>query len=157
MTDWDPAQYLRFADERARPALDLLARVALSQPRRVVDLGCGAGNITALLKSRFPAAEVLGVDGSPAMLARARLAAPDCQFEHADIASWQTTNAPDLIYSNAALHWIGGHEALFPRLLSLLAEGGALAVQMPAMQDAPFRTLQTTIARTGPWHPISTM
>jgi trans-aconitate 2-methyltransferase len=153
MTDWDPAKYLRFADERLRPALDLLARVPLSQPRHVIDLGCGVGNVTAILKSRFAHAEVLGIDGSPAMLARAQAAVPDCQFEQADIAAWQPPTAPDLIYSNAALHWLGGHELLFPRLLSFLAPGGVLAVQMPAMQDAPFRTMQKTIAAAGPWAP----
>lgn len=153
MSDWNPAQYLRFADERLRPALDLLARVPLSRPHHVLDLGCGPGNVTAILKSRFADAEVLGIDGSPAMLTRARAAAPDCQFQQADIAHWQPTMVPDLIYSNAALHWLPEHASLFPRLLSLLAPGGVLAVQMPTMQDAPFRTLQATIASAGPWAP----
>ena len=151
MSDWNPAQYLRFADERLRPALDLLARVPLSRPRHVIDLGCGAGNVTAILKSRFADADVLGIDGSPAMLARARAAAPACQFEQADIGLWRPTTPPELIYSNAALHWLDEHASLFPRLLSFLAPGGVLAVQMPAMQDAPFRILQATIAAAGPW------
>jgi trans-aconitate 2-methyltransferase len=150
---WDPGQYLQFADERLRPALDLLGRVPLPAPKRIVDLGCGAGNVTAVLKQRFPGAEVTGVDGSAPMLERARTAAPDCRFVQADIGAWHTDTTPDLIYSNAALHWIGGHDVLFPRLMSLLAPNGVLAVQMPAMHDAPFRRLQLQVAATGPWAP----
>ena len=151
--DWDPGQYLRFSDERLRPALDLLAQVPLDAPRRVVDLGCGAGNVTAILRRRFPQADLLGVDGSAAMLAKARDVAPDCRFEQGDFAVWTPAagETPDLIYSNAALHWVGGHETLFPRLASLLAPGGVLAVQMPAMHDAPLRRLQNEVATFGPW------
>lgn len=150
-TGWDPGQYLRFSGERLRPALDLLAHVPLNEPPRVVDLGCGAGNVTAILKQRFPRADVTGIDGSAAMLDRARQAARDCRFVQADIAAWQPDAAPDLIYSNAALHWVGNHGAVFPRLLSLLAPGGVLAVQMPAMHEAPFRRLQHAVAAHGPW------
>ncbi len=148
---WDPAIYLQYADERLRPALDLLARVPLAAPSRVVDLGCGAGNVTVVLKRRFPTATVTGVDGSAPMLDRARAAAPDCTFSQADIAAWAPEKAPDLIYSNAALHWLSGHEGLFPRLLAALAPGGVLAVQMPLMHDAPIRALQYQVAAQGPW------
>jgi trans-aconitate 2-methyltransferase len=148
---WDPTQYLRFSDQRLRPALDLMAQIPLAAPMRVVDLGCGAGNITALLKQRYPAAAVGGIDGSADMLEKARAAAPDCQFEQADFTTWTPAAVPDLIYSNAALQWVGGHAALFPRLLGLLAPGGVLAVQMPAMHDAPLRRLQIEVAAQGPW------
>jgi len=148
---WDPAVYLQYADERLRPALDLMARVPLAAPSRVVDLGCGAGNVTAVLKRRFPGAAVAGVDGSAPMLVRARTTVADCSFTQADIAAWAPDEAPDLVYSNAALHWLGGHEALFPRLLGTLAPGGVLAVQMPAMHDAPIRALQHQVAAHGPW------
>jgi trans-aconitate 2-methyltransferase len=153
MAEWDPAQYLRFSDERLRPALDLLARVPVEAPAHVVDLGCGAGNVTAILKARFPAADVVGVDGSPAMLGKAREAAPDCRFVQGDFAGWETDAPPDLLFSNAALHWTGEHETLFPLLLSRVAPGGWLAVQMPAMHDAPLRRLQPEIAAAGPWAP----
>ena len=160
---WDPARYLRFSDQRLRPALDLLGQVPLTAPRLVVDLGCGAGNVTAILKQRFASAEVTGVDGSAAMLEKARTAAPACRFEQGDFATWcpsgpppgqppgQPSAAPDLIFSNAALHWVGGHTVLFPRLVSLLAPAGVLAVQMPAMHDAPLRRLQYAVAARGPW------
>jgi trans-aconitate 2-methyltransferase len=172
---WDPAQYLRFSDQRLRPALDLLGQVPLTAPERVVDLGCGAGNVTGILEQRFPAAEVTGVDGDAAMLEKARAAAPGCRFEQGDFATWapsgrmprhpsgqppgdatgdptgDPTNALDLIFSNAALQWVGGHATLFPRLISLLAPGGVLAVQMPAMHDAPLRRLQYAVAAQGAW------
>ncbi|MCW3474821.1 trans-aconitate 2-methyltransferase [Limobrevibacterium gyesilva] len=153
---WDPGQYLRYGDERLRPALDLMARVPLDAPSRVVDLGCGPGNVTSILKQRWPQAEVTGVDGSAPMLAKAATAAPGCRFVQADIAAWTPDAPPDLLYSNAALHWLGGHAALFARLLSLLAPGGVLAAQMPAMHDAPIRALQHDIAANGPWAELLT-
>jgi len=146
---WDAAQYLRFEDERLRPALDLVARIAHPGPRRVVDLGCGAGNALELLAKRFPGAAVTGVDGSAAMLARA--AATGFATEQADIAAWAPAAPVDVLFSNAALHWLGEHATLFPRLLSHLAPGGVLAVQMPAMHMAPLRAAQERIAREGPW------
>jgi trans-aconitate 2-methyltransferase len=148
---WDPTLYLSYADERLRPALDLLARVPLQSPARVVDLGCGPGNVTAILRQRWPQAEITGIDSSAAMLDRARAAVPGCRFENGDFGTWSPAAPPDLIYSNAALHWLGGHDRLFPRLLSLLAPGGVLAVQMPGMHAAPLRALQYRVAAEGPW------
>jgi len=148
---WDPAQYLRFSDERLRPALDMMNRVPLANPARVVDLGCGAGNVTAILKQRYPGAAVTGVDGSPAMLEKARAAAPDCTFVQGNFFSWEPAEKVDLIFSNAALHWVDRHDELFPRLLSLLAPGGVLAIQMPAMHREPLRTLPLVIGKAGPW------
>ncbi len=146
---WDAAQYLRFEDERLRPAIDLIARIAHPGPARVVDLGCGAGNALPLLAARFPGARVTGVDGSAEMLARA--CAGGFATERADIAAWSPPEPIDVLFSNAALHWLGSHDALFPRLLSHLAPGGVLAVQMPAMHTAPLRVEQDRIAREGPW------
>ncbi len=148
---WDPTQYLRYTDERLRPALDLMARVPLEMPARIVDLGCGPGNVTAILAQRWPGAAVTGLDGSEAMLERARAAAPGCRFVAGSFADWTPPEPVDLLYSNAALHWLGGHETLFPRLLRQLTPGGVLAVQMPAMHDAPLRALQHDVAANGPW------
>jgi trans-aconitate 2-methyltransferase len=147
---WDPAVYLAFGDERLRPALDLVARIPHRAPRRVVDLGCGTGSALPALAARFPGAELLGVDGSPEMLAKVPGGvATAC----ADIAAWAPAPEarPDVIFSNAALQWLPDHAALFPRLLGLLAPGGCLAVQMPAMHAAPLRALQPVVAATGPW------
>jgi trans-aconitate 2-methyltransferase len=148
---WDPAQYLQFTGERMRPALDLLAQVPIASPAHVVDLGCGAGNVTAVLRQRYPDAEVVGVDGSATMLDKARATLPDCRFEQADFFAWQPPEPVDLIYSNAALHWVDDHAMLFPRLLGLLAPGGVLAVQMPDMFDTPLRQIPYELSTQSPW------
>lgn len=150
-TAWDPRQYLRFSGHRLRPAVDLLNRIDLAEPKRIVDLGCGAGNVTVLLRDRWPSAALTGVDGSADMLAQARAAAADVKWIEADMARWTPAAPPDLIYSNAALHWLGDHEALFPRLVDMLAPGGVLAVQMPRNFGAPSHTAMADAARSGPW------
>jgi trans-aconitate methyltransferase len=148
---WDPAKYLEFAGPRLRPALDLLARVPLGAPATVYDLGCGAGNVTRLLAERWPAAAVTGVDGSPAMLRTAREAAPAVTWEEADLGTWHPTRPADLLFSNAALHWLDDHARLFPRLIGDLAPGGVLAVQMPRNHGAPSHTEMVAAAEAGPW------
>ncbi len=148
---WDPAQYLRFAGHRLRAAVDLLNRIDAETPRHVYDLGSGAGNVTALLKQRWPNAEVTGVENSPAMLERAAGSHPEIEWERADLAGWSPPEPADVVYSNAALHWLGGHANLFPRLLQCLRSGGVLAVQMPRNFEAPSHTLIAEAARAGPW------
>jgi len=134
---WNPGQYLKFGGERLRPAHDLLARVLLEAPRTIADLGCGTGTVTALIRERWPQARITGVDNSPQMLERARAALPDVVWEAADLSQWTPAGPIDVIISNAALHWLDDHAALFPRLISHLAKGGVLAVQMPAQHTAP--------------------
>lgn len=151
MADWNANLYRQFEQERTRPAKELLDRVALDQPRMVVDLGCGPGNSTELLVRRFPAAEILGLDSSANMLADARARLPRTRFVRADIAAWQPQEAPDLLYANAALQWVPDHATLFPRLLSLVKPGGALAVQMPDNLDEPSHRLMRELAAKGPW------
>lgn len=148
---WDPNQYLAFGDERLQPALDLLARVPLRSPEEIVDLGCGAGNVTKALRDRWPEAGISGIDGSPEMLERARAQTPDVDWVEADINAWQPDTPVDLIYSNAALHWLDDHDALFPRLMANLKPGGFLAVQMPRNWEAPSHTHITELVRQGPW------
>jgi trans-aconitate 2-methyltransferase len=148
---WDPAQYLKFAGERMRPAVDLLARVPAAAPKTVVDLGCGAGNLAPLLAARWPQAQLTGVDSSPEMLARARAAHPQARFEQADIGAWRPARPVDVLYSNAALHWLDGHERLFPALLDAVAPGGWLAVQMPRNFGAPSHTSIVETLEQGPW------
>jgi trans-aconitate 2-methyltransferase len=148
---WDPAKYLEFAGHRLRPALDLLARVPLAAPAVVYDLGCGAGNVTRLLVERWPAAAVTGVDGSATMLAAARAAAPAVTWEQADLSTWRAPRPADLVFSNAALHWLDDHRGLFPRLIADLTPGGVLAVQMPRNHGAPSHTEMVAAADAGSW------
>ncbi|MGE8125713.1 trans-aconitate 2-methyltransferase [Methylobacterium sp. NPDC080182] len=151
MADWNPALYTRFEDERTRPAAELLARVPLDAPRLAVDLGCGPGNSTALIAARFPDAEVIGLDTSPAMLESARARLPGLSFALADAATWVPERAPDLIYANAVLQWLPDHATLLPRLFGLLAPGGVLAVQMPDNLAEHTHRLMRAVAADGPW------
>jgi trans-aconitate 2-methyltransferase len=150
MRDWNPALYSRFEDERTRPAAELLARVPLQAARTVFDLGCGPGNSTDLLVQRFPQAIVVGTDNSPAMLEAARSRLPQASFELSDIRSWQV-EAADLIYANASLQWLPGHDTLLPRLFGMLAPGGVLAVQMPDNLDEPSHQLMRETAADPRW------
>ena len=153
MSDWNPALYSRFGDERTRPARELLARVSLSADttRIVHDLGCGPGNSTELLVARFPSATVIGTDNSQSMLESARKRLPTARFELSDIATWQPDTAPDLIYANAALQWVGDHETLLPKLFAMLAPGGVLAVQMPDNREESTHRLMREVASEPPW------
>lgn len=148
---WDPTQYLAFADHRQRPAVDLLSHISLLAPATVYDLGCGPGTMTKLLRKRFPAAIIVGVDGSDAMLARAATLAPGNEWLQADIASWTPRQPADLIFSNAALHWLDQHQRLLPQLMGYLTPGGVLAVQMPRNHGAPSHTGIAESISAGPW------
>ena len=151
VTAWDPAQYLRWSDHRIRPAVDLLQRLPVERPAHVVDLGCGTGNVTALLRGAWPAARITGVDGSAAMLERARASDGGVDWQHADIGDWAPSAPVDVLFSNAALHWLDDHARLFPRLLELVAAGGVLAVQMPRNFGEPSHTSITEVACEGRW------
>jgi trans-aconitate 2-methyltransferase len=151
MHEWDAGQYLRFADERTRPARDLLARIDLAAPRRIVDLGCGPGNSTALLQDRWPEAAVLGLDSSAEMLAQARRDHAGIAFAEGDIAEWSPAERCDLVFANAALQWVGDHARLVPRLLAAVAAQGALAVQMPRNHDFVTHALMRRVAAEGTW------
>jgi len=148
---WHPERYLAFGDERTRPAADLLARVPLAAPARIADLGCGPGNSTALLVERWPAAEVLGIDSSAAMLAKAAASGLEASWLKSDLAAWNPDGPYDLLFSNAALHWLPDHARLLPRFLGHLRPGGVLAVQMPRNFEAPSHALLREVARAGPW------
>ncbi len=145
MTDWDPQLYGRFEAERRRPCEDLLARVPLVNCRHAVDLGCGAGLSTIALARRFPAADVLGLDNSYAMLAAARQRLPDARFVIGDLTTWSDPTV-ELVFSNAALHWARDHIGVMARLASELPPGGVLAAQFPDNLDEPSHALMRQIA-----------
>jgi len=146
MPTWNAGQYLRFAGERTRPCRDLVAAISLDAPRRIIDLGCGPGNSTAVLAGRWPEADVVGLDSSDAMIAAARRDAPQRTFVAGDIAAW-TSEAPfDLIFSNAALHWVPDHARTYPRLFSHVAPGGALAAQVPYNGASPAHEAMRAVA-----------
>ena len=141
--DWNPEAYARFRGLRLRPALDLLNAVGDLPDGAVVDLGCGDAALAPALAARFAGRDLIGVDASPAMLARAT---GYTRLEQADIATWQPATPPALIFSNAALHWLPDHAALLPRLAGFLASSGVLAVQMPRQFLAPSHRFLRDIA-----------
>src|SRR5947207_15822296 len=124
---WDPAQYAKFSGERGRPFADLLARVSATAPRRVVDLGCGPGNLTSLLKARWPDAVVEGIDSSPEMIAEA---APvdGISFRVGDMSSWVPSPDTDLVISNAAFQWVPAHREVLRSLADALPSEAVLAL-----------------------------
>jgi trans-aconitate 2-methyltransferase len=148
---WNPQQYLKFGGERLQPALDLLARVTVEEPQHIVDLGCGTGTVTALVRARWPGAQVVGIDNSHPMLERARNAVSDVTWELNDLAQWTPPVPVDLIVSNAALQWLDDHATLFPLLISHLRPGGMLAVQMPAQHLAPSHQIGYDLAESSRW------
>ena len=147
---WEPAQYLKFADHRLRPAIDLLNRID-ADPRTIVDLGAGTGNVTRLLQARWPDTAVTGVDSSAEMLARAAEEQPQISWEQADLSAWRPRDSVDLLYSNAALHWVDHHATLFPALFAIVSQGGTFAVQMPNNFAAPSHTAIAEVVSGGPW------
>jgi trans-aconitate 2-methyltransferase len=153
---WDAAQYLRFTDERARPFLDLIARVGADKPGYVVDLGCGPGNLTALLARRWPEAVVAGMDGSPEMIEAARRLpeAATVSFEVGDVRDWAPPRAPDVITCNAVLQWVPDHGELVVRWADLLAPGGWLAFQLPGNFDAPNHVVAAELAGSPRWRSL---
>jgi trans-aconitate 2-methyltransferase len=136
--DWNPGLYEQFRRHRERPARDLLGSVLIEDPQLIYDLGCGTGRITRELAKRYPNAQVVGLDISSAMLSRDFSGDPaNLRFELGDIAGWEPSVTPDLIFSNAALHWLPDHEVLFPRLVGTLSPGGHFHVQMPRNFSEP--------------------
>lgn len=149
---WKPELYLKYANQRLRPALDLLDHVTLRDARHITDLGCGAGGVTAQLRTRFPDAVITGVDNSTEMLARARMDFGEiATWRQMDARAWTPEEPQDLIFSNAALHWLDEHAQLIARLMQNVTSGGVLAVQMPNQFAEPSHALMRATAARGPW------
>ncbi len=147
MPVWDPNTYLQFADERARPFVDLVSRVEAVRPQQVVDLGCGPGQLTASLTHRWPSASVLGLDSSPEMIAKAsELASDRVSFQVQDLRSWRSDRPVDVVVSNATLQWVPEHRSLLPRLVESLSPGGWLAFQVPGNFAEPSHRLLHELA-----------
>jgi len=149
---WDPERYAKFLRERSAPFFDLLDLVEPRPAMRVVDLGCGTGELTRQLHDRLGARETLGVDRSAKMLGKsAAFAAPGLRFEQLHVEDFSPSAPVDLVFSNAALHFVERHEELWPRLASFLAPGGQLAVHLPANQDHPTHVTAREVAREEPF------
>ncbi len=147
---WDPEQYHRFQAQRALPFMDLTALVQRRDGMSVADLGCGTGELTRQLADLLPASDVVGIDSSTEMLARASaLTRPGLRFEQARVED--VTGSWDLVFSNAMLHWIDDHATLIPRLFAMVRPGGRIAVQVPSNHHHPSHALIREIAREDPF------
>ena len=142
---WDAQRYDRFEAERARPSRELIARIPLRKPRRILDLGCGSGLSTIELARAFPKSEIVGVDLSPDMLKAAAKRLPGVAFRQGDASDYDSSGF-DLVFSNALLQWVPNHLAVVARLAAALPEGGALAFQVPDNEDEPSHRLMRTVA-----------
>jgi len=145
LADWNPEKYARFTGQRLRPALDLLRALPNLPDGPVIDLGCGSGAVGPALAAL--GRDITGIDNSPTMLEKAATTGIYANATLANIGTWSPETPPALIFSNAALHWLPDHETLLPRLAAMLAPAGALAVQLPAMNDAPSHATWLTLAR----------
>jgi trans-aconitate 2-methyltransferase len=148
---WDPDRYLTYADERGRPFVELLGRVAASAPAEVVDLGCGPGNLTGLLAERWPDAHVVGLDSSPEMIDTARALGQPVDYAVADLRDWRPDRPVDVLVSNATLQWVPGHLDLVPALVETVTPGGWFAFQVPGNFDEPSHTLRAALAAEEPY------
>ena len=155
---WDPDRYLTYADERGRPFVELVARIGAEAPATVVDLGCGPGNLTTLLRRRWPEAQVRGLDSSPEMIERARAGEPDIEFEVGDLRTWaavpvgEAVGGPvDVLVSNATLQWVPGHLDLLAALVSRVRPGGWFAFQVPGNFEEPSHTIRRDLAAEEPY------
>lgn len=153
MPSWDKDLYYRFRSQRTQPSIDLVARIPHQRPQQVVDLGCGAGNSTAVLRNRWPDASIVGVDNSEEMLQAARQSDDPTEWVLADIASWQPDREFDIVFSNAALQWLPDHRSLIPRLFGFVGEQGVLAVQMPDHYDSALYRVLIEVSLDPRWSP----
>lgn len=150
---WNPDLYEQFRRHRERPAWDLIQQISAENPRLIYDLGCGTGRVTTWLAERYPNAQVVGVDISESMLAEARSKdqPSNLRFELADLTTWQPTEKPDVIFSNATLHWLEDHEHVLVRLVGYLRSGGQFLMQVPRNFAEPDHQVIKQVVHDGPW------
>ena len=151
MSDWNAKHYLKYGQQRTRAAADLVAGIQLESPCTIVDLGCGPGNSTQRLRQRWPSADVTGVDHSDSMIEAAKHSYPRQNWCNADISTWSAQTSVDLVYSNAALHWVTNHDVIVPQLFAQVAPGGALAFQIPSRTFPKVRELIHDVSRESDW------
>lgn len=153
-TSWDSVQYQKYANERTQPAIDLLSRVQNRNPVRILDVGCGNGNSTEILFSRYPNADIIGIDSSENMIEAAKTRLPDVRFELLDASTELHTLGGDfdIIFANASLQWIPNHPEILAQLIDMLSDGGTLAVQMPDNHSADVHRIARELVSSSQWN-----
>ena len=152
MSEWSADQYLKFKKQRTQPAIDLADRIKGYSPKRVLDIGCGPGNSSSVLKKVFPDAEVIGIDNSENMVRSASESYPDIEFKLCDAYfELGTMGKFDVIFSNACLQWIPNHEIFIPKMFEALNDGGVIAVQVPMNGDETFLKISNEVVENKKW------
>ncbi|EJF89083.1 trans-aconitate 2-methyltransferase [Bartonella tamiae] len=151
MQDWSSHLYLKFKDERTRAVRDLVQAIPLDKPQNIVDLGCGPGNSTTVLKDRWKYAVISGFDSSPNMIERAKQDLPDIDFSVQKIENWTPDHGIDLVFSNAVFQWLPDHRDQMVRLLQSMKEGSVLAAQLPDNLDEPSHRAMIEVSQESPW------
>lgn len=141
MNDWNPNLYLQYNDQRLQPSVDLVSRIQLKNPVKILDYGCGPGNSTQVLRAKWPNAEILGTDYSQAMIAKAKSTYLDMQWDQQDITTWEPDEKQDLVFSNAVIQWIFNHDVLISKLIHMTKANGAVAFQIPQYDTMPIATI----------------
>jgi trans-aconitate 2-methyltransferase len=152
MNDWEPDLYLKFATERTQPTIDLVSRINLAEPERIIDVGCGPGNSTRVLRNRWPHAEIIGLDKSPEMIRAARTAFPGENWILADATTWKDVKPFDIVFSNAVFQWIPDHSHLINHWMSQVSRNGIMAFQVPAHYDSPVHQVILEVSRDPKWN-----
>jgi trans-aconitate 2-methyltransferase len=152
MREWDPDQYLQFKHERTQPSIDLVARIKMGDPKTIIDIGCGPGNSTQILLKRWPHADIVGLDSSEKMIQKARQDYPHQKWVVGDASMLDTRLTYDIVFSNAAIHWIPRHDILLKRLFQIVNENCILAVQVPANQESPLYKAILRVSKSGKWN-----
>lgn len=153
MSDWNAEQYLKFKKDRTKPSIDLVNKITVENPKNVIDIGCGPGNSTAVLKQKFPAAAVIGADSSANMLEKAKGEHSDIDFMLFDASKdfGRLDKKFDIVFSNACIQWVPNHEKLIPNMMSVLNEGGMLAVQVPLSDEQDFKKVLHAVCAKAYW------
>lgn len=152
MSDWSPQHYLAFKNERNRPIFDLIAHIGMEAPERILDIGCGPGNSTAILEDRWNESEIIGLDISKSMVEKATTDHPEIKFMVRDASkNLSDLGAFDLVFANASLQWVPDHEALIPRLFDLVARNGIFAFQIPQFDRMPLSRAICEVERSNKW------
>jgi trans-aconitate 2-methyltransferase len=149
--DWNPDLYLRFGKERIQPSIDLVSRIKIDYPSKIIDIGCGPGNSTQVLVQRWPHSNIIGIDNSPAMIEKAKKDYPHQNWEILDAGKDKFPDTYDIIFSNATIQWIPDHEALINKLFSCLNKKGIIAIQIPMFWDMPLGKAIESISRGDRW------
>jgi len=151
--DWNSKQYLKFKTERTQPAIDLVNRINVDNPGKILDVGCGPGNSTQVLYSKYPNSYILGIDISEEMLNAARKEYPNLDFKICDAGKdlSQLDGDYDIVFSNACIQWIPDHERLLTDMLNLLKKNGVLAVQIPMNFNEPIHKIIEEVTSSEKW------